>query len=236
MHGSAREKFLADFFHFLGSVCIRWIEANGGGVKLKNLRQIVAKTVIAKGKSRTEMNVTLKPPNCPTSILGCWVINHTHQAKKVGKFIEVTGKFDVNVWYSHQDHSKTSVFTECVTYKDRIRLHYRDEPTSRHEEIIVNVIQHPNCTEAIISECGEKFVIAVERELLAEVVGETKICIAVHEHNFEEEWPFQDESSSHSHPHNHEHEHSREQARDERLDNRPGSSHDHPKGKDSPAF
>lgn len=130
--------------------------------------------------------------------MGCWVINHTHQAKKVGRYIEVTGKFDVNVWYSHHDHSKTSVYSESVPYKDRIRLHYRDEPTSGHEEIIVNVAQHPNCTEALISDCGEKFVIKVERELIAEVVGETKVCISVHPHHFEEEWPLRDESSSHN--------------------------------------
>ncbi len=190
-------KIPADFFHFLGFSRIVWIEANGGGIELKNLRQIVTKAVIAKGKKRTEQTVTLKPPNSPSSILGCWVINHTHQAKKDGKFIEVTGKFDVNVWYSHHDHCKTSVFTETVSYKDRIRLQYRDEPTSGHEEVIVEVIQHPNCTEAIISECGEKFIITVERELLAEIVGETKVCISIHPHKFEEEWSFEEESSSH---------------------------------------
>ena len=160
----------------------------------------MTKAVIAKGKKRTESQETLKPPNNPTSILGCWVINHTHQAKKHGKYIEVTGKFDINVWYSHHDHSKTSVFTETVPYKDRIRLHYRDEPTSGHEEIIVNVTQHPNCTEAVISDDGDYFKISVERELLAEVVGETKVAISVHPHSFEEEWPLNDESSSHQGP------------------------------------
>lgn len=161
----------------------------------------MTKAVVAKGRKRTESNETLKPPNKPTSILGCWIINHTHQAKKVGKNIEVTGKFDVNVWYSHNDHSKTSVFTETIPYKDRIRLHYRDEPTSRHEEIIVNVVQHPNCIEAIISKCGNHFIISVERELVAEVIGETKICVTVNPHTFEEEWAFNEESSSISHGH-----------------------------------
>ncbi|MHC8516475.1 outer spore coat protein CotE [Sporosarcina sp. OR05] len=158
---------------------------------------MVTKAVIAKGKKRTESNVSLKPPNNPSSILGCWVINHTHQAKKVGGYIEINGKFDVNVWYSHHDHSKTSVYSESVPYKDRIKLHYRDEPTSGQEEIIVSVVQHPNCTEALISECGEKFIIKVERELVAEIVGETKVCITVHPHQFEEEWSFKEESSSH---------------------------------------
>ncbi|WP_082732048.1 outer spore coat protein CotE [Sporosarcina sp. HYO08] len=196
---------------------------------LKNLRQIVAKTIIAKGKKRTEDEVKLKPPNSPTSILGCWVINHTHQAKKNGKYVEVSGKFDVNVWYSHHDHCKTSVFTESVPYRDRIRLHYRDEPTSAHEEVIVSVIQHPNCTEAVISDCGEKFCIKVERELLAEVVGETKICVTVHPHsNFEEEWSYNDESSSHHHGHGQSHGHHREHEV-----KGAGHGHEHKKGKDT---
>ncbi|WP_255452194.1 outer spore coat protein CotE [Sporosarcina sp. ANT_H38] len=188
----------------------------------------MTKTVIAKGKKRTETTVTLKPPNGPTSILGCWVINHTHQAKKVGKFIEVTGKFDVNVWYSHQDHSKTSVFTESIPYKDRIRLHYRDEPTSGHEEIIVDVVQHPNCTEAIISECGEKFCITIERELVAEVVGETKVCITVHPQSFEEEWSIRDESSSHEHGNASVHEQVR--------GNDQGPGNNHKQGRESSSF
>ncbi|MGG0643730.1 outer spore coat protein CotE [Sporosarcina gallistercoris] len=164
---------------------------------MKNLRQVVTKAVIAKGKQRTEKEVTLLPPNRPSSILGCWVINHTHSAKKTGSSIEVTGKFDVNVWYSHHDHSKTSVFTETVTYKDKIRLRYRDEPSSSKEEIRVEVLQQPNCTEAIISDCKEKFLIKVERELVAEVIGETKVMITVHPNDFEEEWSFDDESSHH---------------------------------------
>ena len=165
----------------------------------------MTKAIVAKGKKRTESKETLCPPNKPTSILGCWVINHTHQAKKSGKYVEVTGKFDINVWYSHNHHSKTSVFTETISYRDRIRLNYRDEPTSRHEEVIVNVIQHPNCTEAIISKCGKNFVICVERELIAEVIGETKISVTVQPHTFEEEWPLEDESSSSDHGHHHGH-------------------------------
>jgi len=147
--------------------------------------------------------------------------------------VEVTGKFDVNVWYSHSDHSKTSVFTETVPYKDRIRLHYRDEPTSRQEEIIVNVIQHPNCTEAIISKCGNKFVISVERELVAEVVGETKVCITVHPHNFEEEWSFSDESSSLS---NQNHGHSSGPEHGNKQEDKRNQGHEHKKGKESSSF
>ncbi len=165
---------------------------------LKNLRQIVTKAVVAKGKKRSESTEVLRPPNKPSGILGCWIINHTHQSKKYGKYVEVYGKFDINVWYSHHDHSKTSVYTETISYKDRVRLHYRDGATGGQEDVYIKVIQQPNCTEAIITKCGEKFSVSVERELLAEVVGETKVCVQVHPVDFEEEWRFDDESSSSS--------------------------------------
>ena len=165
---------------------------------LKYLRQIVTKAVVAKGKKKVEACETLRPPNNPSSILGCWVINHTHSAKKHGKFVEVTGKYEVNVWYAHHDHSKTSVFSETVPYRDRIKLHYRDGESHGSEEVHVRVLQQPNCTEAIITPDGEQFKVTVERELLVEVVGETTVCISVHPSDFEEEWDYKDESSSSS--------------------------------------
>lgn len=162
---------------------------------MKTVRQIVTKAVIAKGKKRTESSEVLSPPNTPSSILGCWVINHSCQPKKQGRFVEVTGKFDINVWYAHHDHSKTSVFTETIHYTDRIKLHFRDKD-STGEEVHVRVLQQPNCTEAIIIEKGTKFQVTVERELLAEVVGETTICIEVQNDDFEEDWTFEESSSS----------------------------------------
>jgi spore coat protein E len=165
---------------------------------LKYVRQIVTKAVVAKGKKKAEACETLRPPNNPSSILGCWVINHTHQAKKHGKFVEVSGKYDINVWYAHHDHSKTSVFSETVPYKERIKLHYREDDTQGAEDIHVRVVQQPNCTEATITPDGEQFKVTVERELHAEVVGETTVCIQVQPVEYEEEWSFKDESSSSS--------------------------------------
>lgn len=165
---------------------------------LKYIRQIVTKAVVAKGKKRAEASETLRPPNNPSSILGCWVINHTHQAKKHGKFVEVTGKYDINVWYAHHEHSKTSVFSETVPYRERIKLHYREEDTHGVEDVHLRVTQQPNCTEAVITSDGEQFKVTVERELHAEIVGETTVCIQVQPQDVEEEWSYKDESSSSS--------------------------------------
>lgn len=167
---------------------------------MKRLRQIVTKAVVAKGKKRTEASEILHPANTPTSILGCWVINHHYHAKKVGKYVEVTGKYDVNVWYAYNNHTKTAVHTETVNYKDRIKLHYRDEVMNDTNDVYVNVLQQPNCVEAIITQNGKEFNVVVEREILVEVIGETKVVVSVHPLEFEEEWRFNenDESSSSS--------------------------------------
>lgn len=160
---------------------------------MKRLRQIVTKAVVAKGKKRVVSNEVLHPPNTPTSILGCWVINHEYKAKKVGRFVEITGKFDINVWYAFNNHCKTAVFCETIHYKDRVKLHYRDEEIIESNDVHVRVLQQPNCIEAIITRDGDCFKISIEREFLVEVIGETKVVVSVHPIEFEEEWRFDDD-------------------------------------------
>ena len=41
-----------------------------------SFREIVTKAVIGKGKKLFSNNYTLIPEEIPTTILGCWVINH----------------------------------------------------------------------------------------------------------------------------------------------------------------
>lgn len=43
---------------------------------MANYREIVTKAVIAKGKKLFTTNNTVKVDKNPSTILGCWVINH----------------------------------------------------------------------------------------------------------------------------------------------------------------
>ena len=143
-------------------------------------REIITKAVVAKGRKFTQSNHAINPQHQPSSILGCWIINHKYEAQKVGKSVEVYGSYDINVWYSHHDNSKTSVVTEKVDYKDVIKLKYRDQDCLDDKQVIAKVLQQPNCVEATISKKGNKILVCTEREFLVEVIGETKICVAVH--------------------------------------------------------
>ena len=147
---------------------------------MSEYREIITKSVVAKGRKFTQSHHTICPPHRPTSILGCWIINHKYDAKKIGKKVEVCGTFDINLWYSHHDNTKTSVVIENVSYKDVIKLKYRDPDCYDDNEIIARVLQQPNCLEASISENGTKVVVQVEREILVECVGETKMCVIFH--------------------------------------------------------
>lgn len=157
----------------------------------QHYREIITKAVVGKGRKFTQSSHTLAPKNRPTSILGCWVIKHEYKAKKSGSNVEVDGRYDVNIWYSYNNNTKTEVWTETVSYKDNIKLRYKDEDSIGDDyEVIVRVLQQPNCLECTISPNGNKTIVQVERELLAEVIGETKVCVAVNPKGCDDEDEF----------------------------------------------
>ncbi|WP_047981197.1 outer spore coat protein CotE [Ornithinibacillus contaminans] len=157
----------------------------------KDYREIITKAVIGKGKKFTQATHSVSPSHRPTSILGCWVINHLYNAKKKSEdTVEVNGSYDINIWYSYNDNTKTEVVTERVTYTDYIPLGIRDENCINDDyDVICKVLQQPNCLECRISNQGAKILVDIEREFLVQVLGETKILVRVNtkEVKFEEE-------------------------------------------------
>jgi spore coat protein E len=145
-----------------------------------NYREIITKAVCGKGRKFSQATHTITPSHKPTSILGCWIINHAYKAGKHGDCVEVEGSYDINIWYSYSKNTKTEVVTETVKYKDLIPLTIHDENCIQEElDVIVRAIQQPNCLEATIAPNGHKIVVQVEREFKAEVIGETKVCVYV---------------------------------------------------------
>lgn len=148
--------------------------------KENNYREIITKAVCGKGKKFTQASHTISPTEKPTSILGCWIINHKYEAAKKGDAVEVNGSYDINVWFSHSDNTKTEVVTEKATYTDVVPLKVRDDNMLSSElKVIANPVQQPNTLEATISPNQSTVVVQVEREFLVEVIGETKVKVAV---------------------------------------------------------
>jgi len=143
-------------------------------------REIIAKAVCGKGRKFSQATHTVTPTHKPSSILGCWIINHDFKAKKEGDCVEVEGSYDINIWYSFNKNTKTEVVTETVKYKDIIPLTVKDENTIGDDfDVVVRAIQQPNCLEATIAPNGQKIIVQVEREFIGELLGETKMVVHV---------------------------------------------------------
>ena len=79
---------------------------------MANYKEIVTKAVISKGKKLFTSNHSILTTNNPSTILGCWVINHNFTGVKSFNDIVIDGSYDVNIWYSYDNDTKTDVIKE----------------------------------------------------------------------------------------------------------------------------
>ena len=160
---------------------------------MANYKEIVTKAVIGKGKKKFLTNHELTPTCEASTILGCWVINHTFSGSKVDQSIVVEGSYDVNIWYACANDTKTEVATQHNTYRETVQVRNKeDADTSTPEEIIVRSLMQPNCIQAEIS--NNQIHYTIEKELGIEIVGDTKVKIAIDP--TEDPWDDIDDSDS----------------------------------------
>ena len=148
-------------------------------------KEIVTKAIIGKGKKYFKNNYELTATDTPTTVLGCWVINHQFKGYKSGDKIGVDGSFDVNIWYSYEQDSKTTVVSKKIEYNDVFNIKIKENADlSGDTDIIVRSLKQPSCSKVDIN--GNTITFDIEKELGVDMVGETKMKIAVEED--EEPW------------------------------------------------
>lgn len=157
---------------------------------LSAFKEIVTKAVIGKGKKYYKNSYTIETENIPTTVLGCWVINHKFKGTDVGGKIVIDGSFDVNIWYSYDNDTKTTVITKKITYSESVTVRQRETTDSSTKDIVVRSLKQPSCVNA--KENAKTIIIEIEKELGIEVVGDTKIKVAIEED--EEPWDLIDDS------------------------------------------
>ena len=145
---------------------------------MSDIREIVTKAVIGKGKKKFHLVSALSPEFEPNSILGCWLINHKFMAKKAENSVEVMGSYDVNVWYSYDNNTKTNVVVNTIDYHDIVTVtRIIRDCLYEGDEIIARTIQQPTCLDARIEE--GVIIVEVEFELIVEIIGETKMRVSI---------------------------------------------------------
>ena len=143
---------------------------------MQQYKEIVTKAVIGKGKKTFTNKYSLEVPNKVDTVLGCWVINHNIFGNNDSNSVLIKGNFDVNIWYSYDNNTKTDVASTNVNYEERVNVKLKDEATlNNNSEIIVRSLRNPNCIE--VSSNGNIINYEIEKELGIEIVGDTKVRI-----------------------------------------------------------
>ena len=152
---------------------------------MASFREIVTKAVIGKGKKVFSNKYMLKVQEMPSTILGCWVINHKFKGTKAGDKILVEGTCDVNIWYSYDNDTKTIVSNETITYSELVNVARRKETNiNGNEDIIIRSLRQPSSTRVEIIDGN--IVYDIEKELGIEIVGDVKVRVTVDDD--EDEW------------------------------------------------
>lgn len=146
---------------------------------MTNYKEIVTKAVISKGKRLFSTTNSVEVNN-PSTVLGCWVINHNFNGTKSNDKIIINGSYDVNIWYSYDNDTKTEVIKESNKYSEVINM---KRNSNKDEEVIVRSLQQPSCVKADIE--GNKINYTIEKVLGVELVGDIKVKV---ETNDEDPW------------------------------------------------
>ena len=138
-------------------------------------REIVTKAVIGKGKKKYTNTYNIEVTNPPSTVLGCWIINHNFKAHEEKDKIVISGSFDANIWYSYDNDTKTMVTTKTITYNEEEKPFVSGSDIVS-KDIIVRSLKQPTCISAKSE--GNIIKLDIEKELGIEIVGDTKVKIA----------------------------------------------------------
>ena len=143
---------------------------------MANYREIISKAVISKGKKTFSQNDSLKAEKTPTTILGCWVINHQFSGVKQNNMILINGSYDVNIWYSYDNDTKTDVIKTTHNYNETVKMRDINEEYD-NTSIIVRSLTDPKCVKVDINDNTINY--QVDLELGIELVGDIKVKVEV---------------------------------------------------------
>lgn len=147
-------------------------------------KEIVTKAIIGKGKKTTNLDHVVETEDNINTVLGCWIINHTFSGLNNGGKVIINGSYDINIWYSYDNNTKTNVLVRRFNYQDIMNVKIKeDSELSNTSEIIVRALNQPSVTDVNVD--GSKINLSVHKEMGVEVVGDTKVRVSV-EDEFED--------------------------------------------------
>lgn len=143
-----------------------------------NYKEIITKAIIGKGKKVFKNEYSVECEKNINTVLGCWVINHDLKGIKDGEYIKIVGSYDINIWYSYDNNTKTDVVSNKMFYEERVRVRIKENSEiNDNTEIIIRSLKNPTCIDVSNSDKTIKYTIS--KELGIEILGDTKIKIPI---------------------------------------------------------
>ena len=115
-------------------------------------KEIVTKAVIGKGKKYFKNNYNLLAENSANTILGCWVINHKFKGYETNGKVVIDGNFDINIWYSYDNDSKTAVASKNISYTESVNVKTKQGTSINGSDIIVRALKQPSCSNVKVKD------------------------------------------------------------------------------------
>lgn len=141
-------------------------------------KEIMTKAVIGKGKKTTEQDIVINTDANIDTVLGCWVINHSFSGVNNNGKVLVNGAYDVNVWYSYDNNTKTNVLVNRFNYQDTMNVRIKDDSEMTNtSDIIIRSLNQPSVIDVSVE--GSDVKLKVHKEMGAEIVGDTKVRVSV---------------------------------------------------------
>ncbi len=141
-------------------------------------KEIVTKAVIGKGKKTKSEEYVIETNEKIDNVLGCWVINHNFRGSVSNNTIIVSGNFDVNIWYSYNNNSKTNVMIKKFSYEYPMNVNIKENASlTKDSEIIVRTLEQPSVVDVNIE--NNNIHLTIEKQMGVEVIGDTTVRVSV---------------------------------------------------------
>jgi spore coat protein E len=148
-------------------------------------KEIVTKAVIGKGKKTFRDKYEAITTDKIDTILGCWVINHIMSGVNDNGRVKIMGSFDVNIWYSFDNNTKTDVEARKINYTELVNVHLKNTSTLTNDsEIIITSLKNPSVID--VSSKNNIIYYEIEKELGIEIIGDAKVKIQIMDEGYED--------------------------------------------------
>lgn len=146
---------------------------------MDEVREIVTKAVVAKGKKTLKIKETITPGIDICSVLGCWIINHSYKAKiKEKSAVNLTGNAEIDIWVSTKSNTQTEVVRQTFNYAEDIKTRALVKNLCNDNlDVLVTINNGPTCVDVEILE--DKITVEIVIEIVVEVIGETKVQVII---------------------------------------------------------